>query len=214
MLPILRKAEEMRHLCDEAVDEAPPSLLVRCIVPLIYGPRRRRRDARRGEARRIEGRGKIFRVAETRRIERDRNGPTGSRAKRVEARKQEGEIEGVGEIWARDANARLEGDWSCSGGWRCCSALSVLLCQASMSKAASVPASVGSIVSEDGEIQDAEVRVQWRKKARSDISDSVREREKREERAREKTLAMTCGRSIVRPASVSRSETWDGENPG
>lgn len=83
-----------------------------------------------------------------------------------------------------------------------------------MSKAASVPASVGSIVSEDGEIQDAEVRVQWQKKARSDVSDSVREKEKREERAREKTLAMTCGRSIVRPASVSRSETWDGENPG
>lgn len=55
MLPILRKAEEMRHLCDEAVDEAPPSLLVRCMVPLIYGPRRRWRDARRGEARRIEG---------------------------------------------------------------------------------------------------------------------------------------------------------------
>lgn len=73
-----------------------------------------------------------------------------------------------------------------------------------------MPASVGSIVSEDGEIQDAEVRAQWRKeeeKARSEISDSVREKEKRQERAREKTLAMTCGRSIVRPASVSRSET-------
>lgn len=25
---------------------------------------------------------------------------------------------------------------------------------------------------------------------------------------KEKPLAMTCGRSIVRPASVSRSETW------
>jgi hypothetical protein len=36
MLPNLRRAEEMRHLCDEAVDEAPPSLLVRCMVPLIY----------------------------------------------------------------------------------------------------------------------------------------------------------------------------------
>lgn len=60
MLPILRKAEEMRHLCDEAVDEAPPSLLVRCIVPLIYRLLRRRRDVRRGEARRIEGRGRIF----------------------------------------------------------------------------------------------------------------------------------------------------------
>lgn len=60
MLPNLRRAEEMRHLCDEAVDEAPPSLLVRCIVPLIYRPLRQRRDARRGEARRIEGRGRIF----------------------------------------------------------------------------------------------------------------------------------------------------------
>lgn len=35
MLPNLRRAEGMRHLCDEAVDEAPPSLLVRCIMSLF-----------------------------------------------------------------------------------------------------------------------------------------------------------------------------------
>lgn len=85
-----------------------------------------------------------------------------------------------------------------------------------MSKAASVPASVGSIVSEDDEIQHAEVRVQWRGGATSEVSDSGAREKSEEERknGREKPLAMTCGRSIVRPASVSRSETWDGGESG
>lgn len=87
----------MRHLCDEAVDEAPPSLLVRCIVPLIYWPRRRRRrrrDAWRRGYKREEG---FFRIAETRRIEVDRNGPTESKARRAEESERESEMADVGE---------------------------------------------------------------------------------------------------------------------
>ncbi|KAK1238926.1 LOW QUALITY PROTEIN: hypothetical protein MKX08_005987 [Trichoderma sp. CBMAI-0020] len=147
----------------------------------------------------------------------DRNGPTESRAKRAEERKRESEVEGGGEKEARDADARQKKRLEMS--WRAGDAPRRRLCSVKPQcprqrrcqhpSAASFPRTARSktqtFVFNGGKKT---------QEAKSAPGDSVREREKRQERAREKTLAMTCGRSIVRPASVSRSETWDGENPG
>ncbi|PON24387.1 hypothetical protein TGAM01_v206719 [Trichoderma gamsii] len=138
-----------------------------------------------------------------------------SRAKRAGESKRESEVEDVGEKKARDADARQEGDWECGGGF--VMLLRVVVCALS---SLNVQGSVGASIRRQHRFRgrrDPRRRGSCsmaKESKKRDVSDSVREKEKREERAREKTLAMTCGRSIVRPASVSRSETWDGENPG
>lgn len=169
------------------------------------------------EARRIWERGRIFRAAETRRIEVDRNGPTGSEARRAEESERESEMADVGEEKARGANARQEGDWRCSGGL--VMLLRVVVCALS---SLNVQGSVGASIRRQHRFRgrrDPARRGSWSMARKSNKRNQRQPcaREKREEErnnGREKLLVMTCGRSIVRPASVSRSETWDGGESG
>lgn len=185
MLPNLRRAEGMRHLCDEAVDEAPPSLLVRCIMPLFYRPLATKPA---GEETRMEGGERVFRVASA-----ARRGEAKETDRPSRQRSEERRVSGKSKVES-DSEKRRKTQIKAkrvigNGGDAAARRRRRLLCQASMSKAASVPASVGSIVSED-EGRRRGCKTQSRRiqgqRSESVMGDGVQERGKARA-AREKT---------------------------